>query len=72
LEWKNCVLISVQAPVLGGSVITTNSSESDSFRKPAIELSSMPCAKAVSEEQTLTGYSSNESLDDDDREADEN
>lgn len=59
------------APVLG-SVVTTSCSESDSFRKPAIELSNMPCAEAVSKEQPLTGYSSNESLDDDDREADEN
>jgi len=57
----------VQAPVIG-SLAMTVSSESDSFPEPAIELCNMACAEDVLKEQplTVTGYSSNENLDDDD------
>lgn len=51
------------APVLG-SFATKKSSEFESFPKPAIELSNMPCADDVSKEQLPSGYSSSENLDD--------
>jgi len=53
----------VQTPLFG-SVARTNFSESDSFPQPAIELSTMPCSEDVSKE-LLTGYSKNETLNDD-------